>query len=505
MGVSVGAEGLGEGRGYEVRPGAASAPLRRGYQRREPEKTALHRLVRENLATFLTQARERSADGGGLPRYVEREFESYLACGDLRLGFARVVCRDCGHEAVVGFSCKRRGFCPSCTARRAHEAAAHVVDAVVPRVPVRQWVLSFPKALRYLLARDKRLLAAVLGCLLKRLFAHLRRRARVLGVKGGVAGAVSYLQWFGSQLQMTPHFHCLVPDGVFVEGNEGVVKFFPLPPPTDEEVEALLLEVMKRVHGLLSKRGFFDEDAQAAEPATALTSLQQEAAQGQRVLPLPYDERGRPKPRKERTAFREGFSLHASLHLHANDREALERLCLYAGRGPIAQERLEVLPDGQVSYRMKRPSPDGRSHLVCTPVEFLRKLASVTPPPRLNMLRFHGCFAPNARLRARIVPAREPAEAVEPPPAQAAFGFMAGLMATVAMVTSRLSWAQLLLRTFRTDVLVCPRCQGRMRVTAFITEPEVAGQVLARLGLARPRPPLAKATGPPQLDFAFPT
>lgn len=80
--------------------------------------------------------------------------EKYLGCGDLRLGFARVVCRDCRHEAVVGVSCKHRGFCPSCTARRAHEAPAHLVDSVVPRVPVRQWVLSFPKALRYVLARE---------------------------------------------------------------------------------------------------------------------------------------------------------------------------------------------------------------------------------------------------------------------------------------------------------------------------------------------------------------
>ncbi len=91
--------GSGAGCTYEVRPGAAAAPLGVGYHRREPEKTALYRLVRENLAKFLSEAMERSADGYGLPRYVVNEFEKYLACGDLRLGFARVVCRDCRHEA----------------------------------------------------------------------------------------------------------------------------------------------------------------------------------------------------------------------------------------------------------------------------------------------------------------------------------------------------------------------------------------------------------------------
>lgn len=92
--------------------------------------------------------------------------------------------------------------------------------------------------------------------------------------------------------------------------------------------------------------------------------LQHQAAMGERALALSYREATRPESDKERTAFREGFSLHASLHLHANYREGLEKLCLYAGRGAIASERLKMLLDGRVSYRMKRPSPDGSSHRV---------------------------------------------------------------------------------------------------------------------------------------------
>ena len=57
-------------------------------------------------------------------------------------GFLRLRCEDCGHEKLVAFSCKRRGFCPSCGARRMAETTAHLVDQVVPQVPVRQWVLS---------------------------------------------------------------------------------------------------------------------------------------------------------------------------------------------------------------------------------------------------------------------------------------------------------------------------------------------------------------------------
>ena len=142
---------------------------------------------------------------------------------------------------------------------------------------------------------------------------------------------------------------------------------------------------------------------------------------------------------------------------------------------------------------------------MCSPVDFLRRLASITPPPRVNLLRFHGVFAPNSHLRHRITPKPDaPTQATEPPPSprQRAFDFVVALLGAVA--TSRLSWAELLQRTFRTDVLLCPRCEGRMRVVAFTTDTTVAQEILARLGLAAPRPLRPLAAGPPQLGLAFP-
>ena len=98
---------------------------------------------------FQTQLSE---TGRFLPRHVTREFEDYLACGRLENGFLRVRCHSCSHEHLVAFSCKRRGFCTSCGARRMVETAALLVDHVLPHRPVRQWVLSFPYPLRFLLA-----------------------------------------------------------------------------------------------------------------------------------------------------------------------------------------------------------------------------------------------------------------------------------------------------------------------------------------------------------------
>ena len=90
--------------------------------------------------------------GRFLPRHVTREFDDYLACGRLENGFLRVRRQSCSHDHLMAFSCKRRGFCTSCGARRMVETAALLVDRVLPHRPVRQWVLSFPYPLRFLQA-----------------------------------------------------------------------------------------------------------------------------------------------------------------------------------------------------------------------------------------------------------------------------------------------------------------------------------------------------------------
>jgi ribosomal protein S27E len=66
-----------------------------------------------------------------LPAYIQQEFDDFLKCGRLEHGFLRVCCEDCKHERLVAFSCKRRGFCPSCGARRMVESAALLVDDVL--------------------------------------------------------------------------------------------------------------------------------------------------------------------------------------------------------------------------------------------------------------------------------------------------------------------------------------------------------------------------------------
>ncbi len=151
-----------------------------GYARRQPEQTELYRLVQENLETFLVEERE---DGLGLPRYVEEELRSYLDCGRLGKGFCRVVCPECGDELLVGFSCKKRGFCPSCCARRMSDTAAHLMDRVLPDVTYRQYVLAYPRRLRYAFARDSVAATESVRIFLREVFRWQRRLARAKGIE----------------------------------------------------------------------------------------------------------------------------------------------------------------------------------------------------------------------------------------------------------------------------------------------------------------------------------
>ena len=189
-------------------PGKPSVPRRFSaveYERHEPEGTLLHEVVRENLDPFLARARGREQP---TPRFIEQELRAYLRCGVLAHGFLRLHCDDCKLDRLVPFSCKRRGFCPSCGGRRMADTAAHLVDRVLPEVPIRQWVLTLPYPLRYRCAYDAKLTSEVLRAFLRALFAELRRRVRrSLGVRADQCGAVTFIQRFGSALNLNLHFH----------------------------------------------------------------------------------------------------------------------------------------------------------------------------------------------------------------------------------------------------------------------------------------------------------
>jgi hypothetical protein len=517
-------------------PPSASGPA--GYERRRPEASALYEVVRAGLESFLARAR---AQDRTVPRFVERELRAYLGCGILAHGFVRVRCDACRAERLVAFSCKGRGFCPSCGGRRMADTAAHLVDRVLPEVPIRQWVLSLPFALRYRLAYDARLACEVLSLFVRAVFASLRRRARrKWGVRRGQCGAVTFVQRFGDALNLNVHFHSLVLDGVYEPDSDGAVRFRPLPPPADAEVERVARRVARSLARLLERRGLGPEaDPAEADPLPAedpllaalyAASVAGRAATGpragRRVVRLGdrIDAEDLPLVEGERCTTVGGVSLHANVAVPARDRLRLERLGRYAARPPVATERLSRMEDGRLLYRLKHRWRDGTTHVVFEPLELLERLAALVPPPRFHLVRYHGILGPCASARDRVVPgdpeavpqapaaldpssrrgaaAEGPAGGAEAPSRRPAEGRRDVDRQEVPSEDSRhveeatprrrrsLSWAELMRRVFAIDVLECPGCGGRMRILAAIHPPTATQAILDCLELPSRAPPI---------------
>ena len=256
------------------------------------------------------------------------------------------------------------------------ETAAHLVDHVIPRVPVRQWVISFPIPLRLLFAAHPQLLAPVLRIVHRVIASFLIKQA---GLKRAEAqsGAVTLIQRFGSAANLNIHIHGLVLDGVF-RITEGGPEFHAVRAPTVEQLQALLIRMIKRLMRLLTRKGYLVEEQGMIylanpDPESALASLQQGACTyriafgpraGQKVLTLQTLPSQAAASTTERCVNEQGFSLHAEVRLAINQRHKLEHLCRYITRPALANERLALNRAGQVVLRLKTLDLDGTTHIV---------------------------------------------------------------------------------------------------------------------------------------------
>ena len=389
--------------------------LATSYVPRGPQQTVLFGLVQKHLQDFFRHARE-SYDGP-LPKYVRAEFRKYLECGDFSRGFVHVQCPVCHEDKAVAFSCKLRGLCPSCAGRRMAGTAAHLVDCVLPAVPVRQYVLAFPYELSGLAATRPEVLHA-----LSRIFWEaLRRRYQRWAKRAGHAttrvetGAVTGVHRAGASLNVHVHFHVLCLDGVYVEteAKDGTLRFEAAPAPSREELQETVKYVYARVMKWLARRGLLREaDASNEAPSYSAGEAMTLAGMQRGTLETAKDtgeraehELAEPPPRVTDAAVHERFNLHASVHVLAHDDLARERLCRYLARPAFSLARLGVRRDGLVVYRVKNAGRGRVKQRVMSPVECLARLAAMVPPPRYPLLRLHelrGSGESRARGRRRL-------------------------------------------------------------------------------------------------------
>jgi hypothetical protein len=486
----------------------------------------LFRVLQEHLTTFLSTAAD-AHDGVGVPKFVEKELRAFLKCGVLAHGFALLRCADCKHDHVVGLSCKGRGFCSRCGGRRMTEQAAHLVDHVVPFVPMRQWVLTLPHRLRYRLGYDHGLCKQLLRIFVRALRDHYRMKT---GEPLGEIGCNTFIHRFNSALALAPHFHTMIPDGVFVRDGQGGVRFVQAGETSNLDVDEVMARCAPLFNALLRRRGLQDDNHESdadvdplALDAPALAALYAGSVTrraalgpnaGKAILKVGADPNA---PwvdiKRPRHSQQDGFDLHASHALPAEDRDGLERMLRYGARPAIAQQRLSLLADGRVSLELKRPYHDGTTHLVFEPLVFIERLAALVPKPNKNLVIYSGVLAPNAKLRSAVVAYGRPvpvaasntnAVDVEAPPTDTATApsDAAAVSKPKKPKSGRPNyrWPELMRRSFGIDVLQCKDCGGVMKLIDIVTHPRAIRGILKSLGLPT-EPPFTQPSRAPPDDY----
>jgi hypothetical protein len=135
------------------------------YRQRHPERTVFYRVMFHYFEEFVSEYENRFEREYGYFRPVIKEVvEKYLDCGNPKCGFARIRCGDCGKEFLLHFSCKVRGFCPSCHAKRREEWGEWMRVWLLLDVPHRQVVFTLPKMLRVFFKYNRKLLSGLCLC-----------------------------------------------------------------------------------------------------------------------------------------------------------------------------------------------------------------------------------------------------------------------------------------------------------------------------------------------------
>ena len=199
------------------------------------------------------------------------------------------------------------------------------------------------------------------------------------------------------------------------------------------------------------------------------------------------------------------------------DRQGLERLVRYCARPPLSGDRLEQLDDTTLVYHLRKPTVDGRSELVMTPLELLDRLSQLVTPPRLHKHRYCGVLAPHAKLRRAVIASAGPAAATLQLLEQA--GEKMGLQEPTNAATNQTTnfedppsvwrrasaqrWALLLVRLYECLPLLCQRCGAPMRIVAFVQQPLVIERILRHVGEPIEAPEVLPARPPPQGEIEF--
>lgn len=454
-------------------PCSRSTTAAKFYRRRDPEASPFYKLVSRHFSDFEHIYPDRYEKRFGYWRPVIREaIDKFVECGDLRNGFARVRCPECGEEFFVAFSCKQRGCCPSCDQKRALILAHRLLNDVLADVPHRQWVFTIPKRLRVYFRFSRSLLGDLCRAAYETVHEVMRQEVDEEDCVPAMVGAV---QTFGDLVHWHPHIHALVAEGVFLPNGHFVRV------PSECRFQATELW-QDKVFALLL-------DAERIDLETVASMREWKHS---------------------------GFSIHNSVRLEAGDTQGIQGLVEYIARCPFSLGRMvKLTEDDRVVYRAGHPqcipfpklgheetlnAGMRRNYQVFDPLDFLASVTQHIPNKGEHQVRYYGWYSNKSRgMRTRQTARSAPADGAEE--------------LSAYQLKCRLTWAALLKCVYEVDPLECPKCHAQMKIVGFI-ERDQEGHVrtlLSRAGLWKervPRPsgrsPQAKTGAPPPAAFSIP-
>jgi len=400
------------------------------YRPRHPERTVLYRVLFHYFDRFLTEYESRFEKEYGFFRPIIKEVvERYLDCGNPRCGFARIRCPDCGQEHLVMFSCRTRGFCPSCHAKRLEEWGEWMRETLLLDVPHRQVVFTIPRMLRLFFKYNRKLLGSLCRLALRSLTSYF---AAVTGSEL-MPGVIAAIQTFGTRINFHPHLHFLVTEG----GVDQAGVFHRISRIDDSRLAELFA---REVLGFLVGR-------ELLSPEWA-----------ERILSWHHT----------------GFNVHS--RVRAKTKTQAERVGKYMIRPLLSLERLSLDErEGRVCYRYGKEAKEveGMDYL-----EFIARITSHIPDKGQVTVRYYGLYANAHRGKVRkasLVPVT------------------LGMIEEELRPIPSKGWAEMIRKVYEVDPLVCPKCGAQMRIISFLTDYAVVDRIINHLKLTfvaeRPPPP----------------
>ena len=322
------------------------------YRPHHPERTVLYRVLFHSFDNFLAEYESRFEKEYGYFRPVVKEVvKRYLDCGNPKCGFARIRCPSCGEERLLMFSCRTRGFCPSCHAKRLEEWGDWMRGELLLDVPHRQVVFVIPRMLRIFFKYNRQLLSSLCQAAIQALLKYFQATTGTELVPGVVAS----IQTSGDRINLHPHVHCLLTEGG--EDSEGTFHHLA------EFEDCLLSEFFKReVFALLLEQELISE------------ALVEKIASWRHS----------------------GFSVHSKVR--ARTKKEAERVGKYMIRPLLSLERLSFdEKEGKVCYRYGKESEEERMDYL----EFVARVTSHIPDKGQVTVRYHGLYANAHRGKVR--------------------------------------------------------------------------------------------------------